>query len=67
MAVSLFHQGANLDRARIAELTGGPAPAFFRRGGSGAGRELLTDEEFARYLERAATLAPADLLTWLHR
>jgi aryl sulfotransferase len=26
MAVSLFHQGENLDRARIAELTGGPPP-----------------------------------------
>src|SRR4030095_3804728 len=27
MAVSLFHQGANLDRERMAELTGNPAPA----------------------------------------
>lgn len=41
--------------------------AFFRRGGSGSGRELLTDEEFAAYLARAAELAPADLLEWLHR
>ncbi len=40
---------------------------FFRRGSSGAGREILTDAEFAHYLDRAATLAPADLLTWLHR
>jgi len=26
LAVSLYHQSANLDRARVAELTGGPAP-----------------------------------------
>jgi aryl sulfotransferase len=175
MAVSLFHQGDNLDRARIAELTGGPAPApappidkkagllrwierdvapaddldslpgvmwhltdawrrpdvllvhyadliadldaemrriagrlgisvpselwpdlvdaarfeqmrrrateltpdpggimkdpaaFFRRGRSGAGRELLSDEEFQRYLDRAKQLAGPGLLQWLHR
>ncbi|MFI5495440.1 sulfotransferase domain-containing protein [Actinoplanes sp. NPDC051859] len=41
--------------------------AFFRRGSSGAGRELLTAEEFAHYEQRAAALAPPDLLTWLHR
>ncbi len=44
--------------------------AFFRRGGVGAGRELLTDDEYAGYLARAATLAPAAppaLLDWLHR
>jgi aryl sulfotransferase len=60
-------------RARAKDLAPDPAGimkdagAFFRRGGSGAGRELLTDEEFARYLDRAATMAPDDLLTWLHR
>ncbi|WP_157252665.1 sulfotransferase domain-containing protein [Nonomuraea typhae] len=41
--------------------------AFFRTGRSGAGRESLTEEEWARYHARAAALAPADLLTWLHR
>ena len=40
--------------------------AFFRRVSSGAGRELLTDVEFAHYLARAAQLAPPDLLGWLH-
>jgi hypothetical protein len=40
--------------------------AFFKRGTSGAGREILTDDEVATYYARAATLAPADLLTWLH-
>jgi hypothetical protein len=41
--------------------------AFFRRGSSGSGRELLTADEYAGYLDRAADLAPADLLAWLHR
>jgi aryl sulfotransferase len=41
--------------------------AFFRRGGSGAGRELLTAEELAAYDERVAALAPPDLVAWLHR
>ena len=41
--------------------------AFFRQGRSGAGRKLLTDVELARYEQRAAALAPADLLAWLHR
>lgn len=40
--------------------------AFFRRGTSGAGREVLTGEELARYHARAAELAPAGLLEWLH-
>ena len=41
--------------------------AFFRRGTSGAGQELLTDDELAHYYSRAASLAPADMLQWLHR
>jgi aryl sulfotransferase len=41
--------------------------AFFRRGTSGGGRELLTAEELAHYHARAASLAPADLLAWMHR
>ena len=41
--------------------------AFFRRGTSGAGRELLTDDELAHYEARTAHLAPLDLLAWLHR
>jgi hypothetical protein len=40
--------------------------AFFRRGTSGAGREILSDEEIAGYHARAAQLAPLDMLTWLH-
>ncbi len=40
--------------------------AFFRRGTSGEGRRILSDEEAAAYYARAAQLAPADMLTWLH-
>ena len=41
--------------------------AFFRRGAPGAAREVLSQEQFARYQARATQLAPADLLTWLHQ
>jgi hypothetical protein len=41
--------------------------AFFRRGTSGAGAELLTSDELAAYHERTAAMAPADMLAWLHR
>jgi aryl sulfotransferase len=41
--------------------------AFFRRGVSGDGPALLSAGELARYHERVATMAPADLLAWLHR
>lgn len=41
--------------------------AFFRRGGSGVGRELLTGAELTRYHERCAELARPDVLAWLHR
>jgi aryl sulfotransferase len=39
---------------------------FFRRGTSGAGREVLSDEEMAAYYARATQLAPPDMLEWLH-
>ena len=41
--------------------------AFFRRGRSGAGREVLTADELARYEARVAAAVPADLAAWLHR
>jgi aryl sulfotransferase len=41
--------------------------SFFRRGTSGAGREILSDDEIAGYHARAAQLAPPDLLAWLHQ
>ena len=40
--------------------------AFFRRGTSGAGREILSDAEMAAYHARVARLAPPDMLRWLH-
>jgi hypothetical protein len=40
--------------------------AFLRHGVSGDGRGLLSAEEVRRYEARAAALAPADLLAWLH-
>ena len=39
---------------------------FFLRGSSGAGRELLSEPELARYHERAEQLAPRDVIAWLH-
>jgi aryl sulfotransferase len=41
--------------------------AFFRRGTSGAGMEVLTADELARYHARTSQLASPDLLAWLHR
>lgn len=40
--------------------------AFFRRGTSGAGQEILSAEERAGYYARVAQLAPPDMLAWLH-
>jgi hypothetical protein len=41
--------------------------AFFRRGSSGAGRELLTDGEYDHYVERLHALADDDVVAWLNR
>jgi aryl sulfotransferase len=40
--------------------------AFFRRGSSGAGREVLSDAELAAYHDRVSGMAPPALLSWLH-
>jgi hypothetical protein len=40
---------------------------FFRSGRSGAGREVLTTEELARYEARVASLASPEVVAWLHR
>lgn len=39
---------------------------FFRAGGHGEWWEIFTESEHRRYAERAAELAPADLLAWAH-
>jgi len=42
--------------------------AFFRKARKAAWREILDNEQdLRRYNERAAALAPAELLAWLHR
>ncbi len=41
--------------------------AFFRRGTTGAGRDLLSADETAHYEQRVAALGPPDLGAWLHR
>jgi len=68
-------QAATFEHMR--ELAGRVAPdpvgvlkdktAFFRRGRSGSGRELLTAGELASYYQRTARLASPGLLAWLHR
>ncbi len=55
---------------RLAPNAGGvlkSSSRFFRRGTLGEGRAVLSPEEATRYFERTRTLAPADLLDWLHR
>ena len=59
-------------RAAAEKITGpgqilNSATAFFRRGVSGAGSELLTAGELEHYYARAAELAPAEMLHWLQR
>jgi aryl sulfotransferase len=59
------------DRARLTV----PSPpgvlkdeaAFFRRGRSGEGREVLTPHEVVSYRSRIESLGPPDLVTWLLR
>jgi hypothetical protein len=70
---SLVH-AATFDQMRANAEKAVPDPAgimkdrreFFRGGVSGAGRAILTDDEVARYEQRARRLAPPDLLAWLH-
>ena len=60
-------------RARAGRLAPDPSrilkdsAAFFRRGASGSGLDLLTTDEVDRYRARTAEMAPAELLAWLHR
>jgi aryl sulfotransferase len=40
--------------------------AFFRHGTSGDGSAALSPDEVVRYHDRVSSLAPADLLAWVH-
>ena len=66
-------QAATFDsmRARSSHVIPSPGilksdAAFFRRGTSGAGREILTAAELAHYHARVSQLAPPEVLDWLH-
>jgi aryl sulfotransferase len=66
-AATFKQMQASPERYAPADLKEKEVAAFFNKGTSGQGRRLLTSEELARYHARAAQLAPADLLAWLHR
>jgi len=65
-------RAATFDQMRASAQAPDPAgvlkdpAAFFRRGYSGAGREVLTQDELERYYERVAKLTAPDMLKWLH-
>ncbi|MDQ3886470.1 MAG: sulfotransferase domain-containing protein [Actinomycetota bacterium] len=40
---------------------------FFHRGRSGQWRDLLNDDDLARYRARATAIGPADVVDWVHR
>jgi aryl sulfotransferase len=62
---SMRANAATITPNRLGVLKDGAA--FFRRGTSGNGREVLTAAELARYERRVAQIAPPDVLAWLHR
>ena len=68
-------RAATFEEMRAAAARNLPSPAgvlkdplaFFRRGTSGAGHEVLAEPELDRYYARAAELAGPAVLGWLHR
>jgi hypothetical protein len=59
-------------RADTTVPAGGPdhwidPAAFFSRGTSGQWRDVLDDADLTRYAARVRTLAPDDLVEWMHR
>ncbi len=65
-AATFEQMRANADRMVAAARILKSSAAFFRRGTSGAGREILTEQELAHYHDRVSQLAPPDLVSWLH-
>jgi aryl sulfotransferase len=41
--------------------------AFFRQGRSGVGAQTLSQAELEHYYQRVGSMAPPDVLQWLHR
>ncbi len=68
-AASFEHMKKNADR--IAPDTSNAIwhdnERFFNRGVSGQWREMLSDDDLARYFRRVNDIAPPDVVTWLHR
>jgi aryl sulfotransferase len=65
-AATFTHMQANAEHVVGVNRILKTSTAFFRRGTSGAGHEILTDEQIARYHARTSQMAPQDMLTWLH-
>jgi hypothetical protein len=68
-------EAATLDsmRARAADVVPGAdrdqwrdVGKFFNRGSSGQWREVVGEDDLARYIERVRSLAAPDLVEWLH-
>jgi aryl sulfotransferase len=67
-------EAAGFEQMRARAQRTAPDPAdilkdraqFFRRGSSGEGREALSPDELAHYDTRVTSMAPADVLAWLH-
>jgi len=67
-------RAAGFEEMRVNAVLTAPDPAdilkdrsqFFRRGSSGAGREVLTPDELAHYEARVGHMAPPDVVAWLH-
>jgi hypothetical protein len=67
------HASLDAMRARASELAPNTTDGiwrndagFFRAGGRGEWRAIFTEAEHRRYNDRAAQLAPQDLLAWAH-
>jgi len=65
-AATFEQMRANADQLVAADGILKSSAAFFRRGTSGAGAEILTTDELSRYHDRVGQLAPRDMLGWLH-
>jgi aryl sulfotransferase len=65
-AATFEHMRASAEQIIGASQILKSSAAFFRRGTSGAGSDVLTDQEIVHYHARTSRMAPPDMLTWLH-